>query len=118
MKPKSIYLALCLVGAVVPYAIFLPWTFEHGLDARLILRDLFANRVSASFAADVILSSAAFWALVAIEGRRAAVRRLWLPVLANVVVGLSLGLPLFLYMRERRLESIVAAASRAEGVRA
>ena len=105
MKPKSIYLALCIVGAIVPYAVFLPWVRAHGLDMRLIVRELFSNRVSASFAADVILSSVAFWTLVAIEGRRAAVRRLWIPVAANVVVGLSLGLPLFLYMRERRLES-------------
>jgi len=105
MKPRSIYAVLCVVGAIVPYAVFLPFVREHGLDMGLILRELFANRVSASFAADVILSSAAFWAFVAIEGRRAAVRRLWIPVAANVVVGLSLGLPLFLYMRERRLES-------------
>ena len=105
MKPKSIYVALCVVGAIVPYAIFLPFVFAHGLDMRLIVRELFSNRVSASFAADVILSSVAFWVFVAIEGRRAGVRRLWLPVAANIVVGLSLGLPLFLYMRERRLES-------------
>jgi hypothetical protein len=115
MKPKAIYLALCVVGAIVPYAVFLPWTFEHGLDTRLILRDLFVNRVSASFAADVILSSVAFWAFVVIEGRCAAMRRLWLPVAANVIVGLSLGLPLFLYMRERRLDDLVAAAGRADG---
>ena len=105
MKPKSIYLALCIVGAIVPYAVVLPCVRAHGLDMGLIVRELFANRVSASFVADVILSSVAFWAFVAIEGRRAAVRRLWIPVAANVVVGLSLGLPLFLYMREWRLES-------------
>ena len=109
MKPKSVYAALCVVGAIVPYAVFLPFVSEHGLDMGLILRELFANRVSASFAADVVLSSAAFWAFVAIEGRRAAVRRLWMPVAANIVVGLSLGLPLFLYMRERRLDSVVRA---------
>lgn len=107
MRPRTIYLVSCVVGAIVPYAVFLPWTFEHGLDPRLIVRELFANRVSASFAADVVLSSVAFWAFVAIEGRRAAMRRLWLPVAANVVVGLSLGLPLFLYMRERRLDAAV-----------
>jgi len=109
MKPKFVYAALCVVGAIVPYAVFLPFVREHGLDIRLILGELFANRVSASFAADVFLSSAAFWAFVAIEGRRAAVRRLWIPVAANILVGLSLGLPLFLYMRERRLDSVVRA---------
>jgi hypothetical protein len=31
------------------------------------------------------------------------VSHLWAPIAANIVVGLSMGLPLFLYMRERRL---------------
>lgn len=118
MTPKRIYLALCVVGAIVPYAVFLPWTLDHGLNARLILRDLFVNRVSASFAADVILSSVAFWAFVAIEGRRASMRNLWLPIAANVIVGLSLGLPLFLYMRERRLDAVAGAGSASGIVRA
>lgn len=53
---------------------------------------------------DVIVSSVVLWVLVAIEGRRAAMRHLWAPVAANLVVGVSLGLPLFLYMREKQLE--------------
>jgi len=44
------------------------------------------------------------WALVVIEGRRAGVKHLWAPIAANLAVGVSLGLPLFLYMREERLE--------------
>jgi len=32
-------------------------------------------------------------------------RSLWAPVAANLVVGVSLGLPLFLYLREVRLEA-------------
>ncbi|HEX4438537.1 MAG TPA: DUF2834 domain-containing protein [Thermoanaerobaculia bacterium] len=104
MKPKTVYLVLCVVGAIVPYAVFLPWLSAHGLDLRLLIREIFANRAAGSFAADVILSSVAFWVFVAIEGRRAGIPRLWLPIAANAIVGLSLGLPLFLYMRERRLE--------------
>lgn len=38
-----------------------------------------------------------------VEGRRAGVRHLWAPIAANLAVGVSLGLPLFLYMREARL---------------
>jgi uncharacterized protein DUF2834 len=104
MKPKTIYLVLCIVGAIVPYAVFLPWVARHGLPPGLLIREIFANRAAGSFAADVILSSVAFWVFVAIEGRRAGIPLPWLPIAANIVVGLSLGLPLFLYMRERRLE--------------
>ena len=51
----------------------------------------------------MIVSSAIFWVFVVAEGRRAGVRHLWAPIAANIVVGLSMGLPLFLYLRERRL---------------
>jgi hypothetical protein len=44
------------------------------------------------------------WVLVLFEGRRAGVKHLWAPIAANLAVGVSLGLPLFLYMREKRLE--------------
>ena len=41
---------------------------------------------------------------VAVDGRRSGVRHLWAPVVANLAVGVSLGLPMFLYMRERASE--------------
>jgi len=54
---------------------------------------------------DVIVSSVVLWVLLFVEGRRAGVRHLWAPIAANLAVGVSLGLPLFLYLRERRLEA-------------
>jgi hypothetical protein len=104
MKPKTLYLALCVVGAVLPYSLFIPFLLENGLDFRLIVEQMFSNRIGGSFALDVIVSSIVFWIFVFVEGRRAGVENLWVPIAANVVVGLSLGLPLFLYLRERRLE--------------
>jgi hypothetical protein len=104
MKSKRVYLGLCIVGTVLPYAQFVPFLREHGLDARLFLDQLFANSVSGFFAMDVIVSSVVLWVLVFVEGRRAGVKHLWAPIAANLAVGVSLGLPLFLYMRERRLE--------------
>ena len=101
MTPKSIYACLCILGTVVPYWQLLPFLREHGLDVRLMLTQLFAAPVSAFFGADVIVSSLALWAFVAIDGRRAGVKHLWAPVVANLTVGVSLGLPLFLYLRER-----------------
>lgn len=110
MKPKGLYLILCVAGTVLPYSQFLPFVREHGLDLRLFFEQLFANRISAFFGLDVIVSSLVLWAFVVIEGGRAGVKRLWAPIAASLVVGVSLGLPLFLYLREKRLE--VAALSR------
>lgn len=104
MKPKTGYAAVCVLGTVLPYSQFIPFLREHGLDLRIFLEQLFANRISAFFAWDVIVSSVALWILVLVEGRRAGMRRLWAPLAANLAVGVSCGLPLFLYLREARLE--------------
>ena len=103
MKPKSVYLALCVAGTVLPYSQFVPFVMEHGLDMRLFIEQLFANRIGGFFGWDVIVSSVVLWVLVSVEGRRAGVKQLWAPMVSNLAVGVSLGLPLFLYMRERRL---------------
>ncbi len=105
MKPKHLYLLLCVAGTVLPYVQFVPFLREHGLDFRAFFDQLFATPVSGFFGMDVIVSSVVLWVLVLIEGRRARVRGLWAPIAANLAVGVSLGLPLFLYLRERRLES-------------
>ena len=66
------------------------------------MEQLFSNPVGGFFGMDVIVSSVVLWALVIIEGRRAGMKHLWAPIAANLMVGVSLGLPLFLYMREER----------------
>ena len=104
MKPKSLYLLLCIAGVVLPYSQLLPFVREHGLDLRLFFEQLFASRIGAFFGLDVVVSSLVLWALVVIEGRRADVKHLWAPIVASLAVGVSLGLPLFLYMREKRLD--------------
>ena len=100
MNAKSLYLLLCVAGTVLPYSQLLPFIRDHGLDMRLFVAQLFANPVSSFFGLDVLVSSVVLWAFVVIEGRRARMKHLWAPVAANLAVGVSLGLPLFLYMRE------------------
>jgi hypothetical protein len=104
MKPKTVYLLLGALGTLLPLSQLLPFLREHGLDPGLFLDQLFANRISAFFAWDVIVSALVLWAFVFFEGRRTGLRALWAPIVATLAVGVSLGLPLFLYLRERRLE--------------
>ena len=105
MRPKTIYLWLGVLGTVLPYWQFLPFLRERGVDLQLFAVQMFANPVSGFFALDVVVSSLVLWVLVAAEGRRAGVKHLWAPIAANLCVGVSLGLPLFLYLRENALES-------------
>ena len=109
MRLRYLYLVFCLLGLVLPYSQFVPWIMEnHGLNMPLFIRDLFANRISAFFAMDVIVSAVALISFVQIEGKRLAMRLLWLPILATFFVGVSLGFPLFLYLRQRQLDRVAA----------
>jgi hypothetical protein len=68
---------------------------------------MFANRVAGFFGLDVIVSSIVLWVFVFYEGRRNGIKHLWAPIVANLAVGVSLGLPLFLYIRETQVEKAV-----------
>ncbi len=104
MRPKTVYLILCVLGTALPYWQIGPWLAAHGLDLPLLFRQLFENRVGAFFGVDVFVSAAALFCFASVEDRRTGSRGLWPAVLAASGVGVSLGLPLFLYLRERRLE--------------
>lgn len=104
MKPKNLYLTFCVIGTALPYSQLLPFIREHGFNPRLFVEQLFSTPVSGFFGLDVIVSSLVLWAFVYIDGHRYRVKHLWAPIAANLAVGVSLGLPLFLYLREARLE--------------
>jgi carbon starvation protein CstA len=106
MKPKTIYLVLCFAGAVLPYWQFVPWVTQNGLSVPLMVRELFAYRISAFFVMDVLVSAVVLIVFMRVEGARLNIRRRWLPLLAVLTVGVSLGLPMFLYMRELRMEQL------------
>ena len=106
---KLLYAAFCVIGTALPYSQLVPFLLANGIDVTLFIELLFANRISGFFAWDVITSACVLWAFVVLDGRRSRVSHLWLPLAATVVVGVSLGLPLFLYLREGALESLRSA---------
>jgi hypothetical protein len=103
VKPKTLYLILCIVGVVLPYWQFLPWLATNGTNFPLFFHQLFANRVSAFFGIDVVVSAVALMIFVRAERLQLSAAARWLPLIAVLTVGVSLALPLFLYLRERKL---------------
>jgi lysylphosphatidylglycerol synthetase-like protein (DUF2156 family) len=101
---KILYLVLCVAGTILPYSQFIPFLREHGLDLALFFQQLFANRVSGFFGMDVIVSSLTLLVFVYTEGARLKMRHLWIYIVCNLLVGVSLGLPLFLLMRQAKLD--------------
>ncbi len=109
MKPRSLYVALCVLGTVLPYTQFVPFLRQHGLDLGLFSETIFLH-----------LDRRILWhgrhcllarplGLRSRRRRRLTMKHLWAPIVASLTVGVSLGLPLFLYMREVRLARSASA---------
>ena len=110
MKARHFYLVCCVLGLVLPYSQFVPWFLEHGLNLTLFFRELFANRISAFFAMDVIISAIVLLWFIQSESKRLRVGLLWLPTLGTLVVGVSFGFPLFLFLRQMTLDRTATRA--------
>ena len=100
---KVFYLVCAIAGAIVPFAQFVPWLAEHGLNIQLFAGELFSTRIGAFFGLVVLISALVLVAFILWEGRRTQMGKLWFPIAATCVVGVSCGLPLFLFMREQQL---------------
>jgi hypothetical protein len=110
MTLKMVYLLLCIPGLALPYWQFLPWLSANGLHAKMFFQQLFANRISAFFGMDVLVSAVVLLVFASTEARRMKIQGRWLVLISLLLVGVSLALPLFLFFRERQLQQ--AASSR------
>ena len=99
------FLVAAIVGTILPLRFLVPFLITNGLDLNLFFQELFQNNVSAFFGVDVIVSSLALWLFVFSEGRRQRMDKLWVYVICNLVVGVSLALPLFLFFREKNVQA-------------
>ena len=113
MQKKTLYLVLTFIGAVVPMIAFVPWLVEHGLNPRLLLAELFANRISTFFALDLLMTAVVVVVFARAEGARGTHR--WVILVVLCCVGVSAALPLLLFLREKEM---LAGAAGPEGERA
>ena len=102
---KNLYLALAVIGFIVPYYFFLQLPIADGFNLPSLIQPFYANNFMRGAAMDLTISVIAFWVYVFVEANRTGMRYPWVYLLATVLVGLSFALPLFLYFRERQLET-------------
>ncbi len=100
-----VYAVLAVVGTVLPYIWFTPFLMEHGLNLGEFFAQAVANRISTAACVDILISSVVFWDFMWGESKRLNMRRWWLLIIPNLLVGLSCALPLFLLWREIRLRN-------------
>lgn len=102
MSPlRMIYLGLAIWGAVQPMYHLILWIQANGTDFWLLVAAWKANAASTGLFWDLFIAAIALSVFVIAE---VAVRRNWIALIAipaTFLVGISFGLPLYLFLRTR-----------------
>lgn len=102
MSPlRMIYLALAIWGAIHPMYYFVQWFAMNGLDLNGMIDAWHVNAASSGLVWDLTISEIALTVFVVAE---VWVRRNWIALIAipaTFCIGVSCGLPLYLFLRTR-----------------
>ena len=105
---KWLYLALAISGAVLPWLANVDFIREYGssFDLGMFVRLANANPAASSLSRDLAIGATAVVIWIVQESKRLQMRGLPWVLLSCITVAFAFGAPLFLYLRERRLEEL------------
>ncbi len=98
---KYLFLALAIWGAIHPMAYFLQWFDENGYDIMAMVDAWHVNPATSGLVWDLTIAAVALTLWIIWEAGR---RRDWLgcvAIPATFCIGVSCGLPLYLFLRMR-----------------
>ncbi len=102
MSPLRLtYLALAIIGTVLPMAYFLPWLAENDWSLAAMIEAWNVSDATTGLVYDLTVAAAALTIWIIAEVR---VRRDWsslIAIPAIFCIGVSCGLPLYLFLRSR-----------------
>jgi 4-amino-4-deoxy-L-arabinose transferase-like glycosyltransferase len=108
IRMRDLYLALALAGGILPWLANLEFmqTYGASFDLGLFVRLANANPAAASLSRDLAVGAAAVTIWMVSESKRLGMRGLTWVLLSCVTIAFAFGCPLFLYLRERRLDEL------------
>lgn len=105
MAPSRIlYLALAVIGTVVPMSYFIAWFNENSWSLMAMVDAWHANLSTSGLVWDLTIAAVALTAFIIIEFRVRKDALSLLAIPATFCIGVSCGLPLYLFLRTRKLD--------------
>jgi hypothetical protein len=107
---QALYLGLAVAGAVLPWLANLDFIRAYGpsFDLGLFVQLANANPAASSLSRDLAIGATTVVIWMVSESRRLQMRGLGWVLLSCVTIAFACGAPLFLYLRERRLQEMAA----------
>lgn len=97
-----IYLGLAVIGAIIPMSYFIGWFNENGYSLTAMMQAWHVNQATSGLVYDLTIAAVALtvWIIAEVFVRR----DYWVApvsILATFCIGVSCGLPLYLFLRTR-----------------
>jgi hypothetical protein len=103
-RRQWILLVFSIIGFFRANTMLISFFVNHGsLDFGAYFKRWFETLPAAQITGDIGLAFMAFSLWAAWEGRRLGMRSWWMPVPASLAIGLCFSLPLFPFLRDRKL---------------
>ena len=112
LKDKKIicwfYLIMAVAGAVLPTLSNIEFvdTYGPGFDLSKFILMANINPAASSLSRDLLIGSSAVMVWVISESKRLKMKNLWIVIVSTFTIAFAFSVPLFLYLRERRLAEI------------
>ena len=105
---RWVYLLLALLGAVLPTLANIDFARSYGpsFDIQLFIELANNNPASQSLSRDLFIGSTAVFVWIISESKRLQMKYLWVVILTTFTIAFAFSAPLFLYLRELRIEEM------------
>ena len=105
---KWVYLLLAIFGAVLPTLANIEFAKNYGpfFDIQLFIELANNNPASQSLSRDLFIGSTAILVWIISESNRLEMKNLWIVILATFTIAFAFSAPLFLFLRELRIEEL------------
>jgi len=101
---QKFYLLAAICGIAATWYFNILFMLEHGgFSLGLYLTENYVNYASASISNDILVVALVFFVWSFNEAKKLGMKNWWLYVLLTFGVAIAFALPLFLYMRERKM---------------
>ena len=105
---KWVYLLIAILGAVLPTLANIEFARNYGpsFDIKLFIDLANNNPASQSLSRDLFIGASAVFVWIISESKRLQMKNLWIVILTTFTIAFAFSAPLFLYLRELRIEEM------------
>ena len=109
---EKIYALLAALGLVVPWIFNIRFMLDNpGAGFFAFFQSGMVNAAATSLSFDLAIACITFFVWIPVEARKLGMRNTWLYFVLAIFIAYAFAFPLFLWMRERRIQRLSAVVT-------